>query len=84
MITSDSYKLPLTIMIITNTFTKLLFYSVKSISDIVNEILIFDDSTQNIEKTKNIYKPSDLIKNRQIDLINSYPFIDKTLIKYII
>ena len=40
-------KLPITLMIVTNHFNRLLFYSIKSISHIVDEILIFDDTKKN-------------------------------------
>lgn len=39
-------KLPITVMTTTNTFNDLLMYSIKSIYEYVNEILILDDSDQ--------------------------------------
>lgn len=63
-----SSKIPITLMIATNQFNKLLFYSIKSISHIVDEILIFDDTNKN--KDNEISKIFDNVKIIYFDFKN--------------
>jgi hypothetical protein len=69
----NNYRLKITSCTVTNKFNDLLKFSIRSIVNIIDEILIFDDSNEDDYKNTTIYDELlnynnvRIVKNRELD-----------------